>query len=137
MSKNFSLREFLVSDTASREGIDNTPSLEVVSHLEELADFLQGLRDAWGKPIRVTSGYRCPELNKAVGGVKNSAHLFGYGADIVSDDFSDFTKFALAWIKSKDFDQFLIEKSGSTRWLHISIRNSNGEQRHQIKSIEL
>lgn len=138
MSKNFSLAEMVASDTARRKGIDNTPSFEVVSHLEEFCDnLLQPLRDAWGKPINVTSGYRCPELNKAVGGVKNSAHLVGYGADLVSENFSAFTKFVLDWIKDKDFDQCLIEQSGSTRWLHIGYKNQNGEQRHQIKNIVL
>lgn len=141
MSKNFSLAELVASDTARRRGIDNTPSFEVVSHLEELCDnLLQPLRDAWGAPISVTSGFRCHKLNQAVGGVATSAHLMGYAADLQISDmkkFDEFVKFVVGWIKDKSFDQCLIERSGSTRWLHIGYKNQNGEQRHQIKNIVL
>jgi zinc D-Ala-D-Ala carboxypeptidase len=139
MSKNFSLAEMVASDTARRKGIDNTPSLEVVSHLDEFCDnLLQPLRDAWGAPINVTSGYRCHKLNQVVGGVATSAHLRGYAADLQISNmkkFDEFVKFVVDWIKDKPFDQCLIEKSGSTRWLHIGYKNSKDEQRRQIKDI--
>lgn len=141
MSKNFSLAEMVAGDTARRKGIDNIPSFEVVSHLAEFCDnLLQPLRDAWGKPINVTSGYRCQKLNQIVGGVATSAHLRGYAADLQISNmkmFDEFVKFVVNWIKDKDFDQCLIEQSGNTRWLHIGYKNQNGEQRHQIKNIVL
>lgn len=137
MSRNFSLREMTASATAERDGIDNTPSLEVVGHINELCDnLLQPLRDAWGKPIRVTSGYRCPELNSKVGGSRTSAHLIGYAADLQADNYGDFVRFAVAWLKGRDFDQCLIERGGGAEWLHIGYKDGKGRQRRQIKNIE-
>ena len=70
MGKYFSIEELCKSDTATEKGIDNTPSSEVVEKLNMLIDnVLDPLREAYGKPIYVNSGYRCPALNKAVGGV--------------------------------------------------------------------
>ena len=91
MFQNFELYEFIKSETAEKLRIDNTPTFEVVAHLIEVCEaFLQPLRNAWGKPITITSGYRCPALNKAVGGAYNSAHLEGYGVDFISEDFDKF-----------------------------------------------
>ena len=73
ITKNFTLSELVASDTATRMGIDNSPDEEVVKKLRLLAtSILQPLRDRYGKPITVTSGYRCSKLNKAVGGVSTS-----------------------------------------------------------------
>ena len=81
--KHFKKEEFTYSITAQHLGIDNTPSKEVVTNLERLVSrVLDPLREAWGSPIIVTSGYRCPELNARVGGVKTSYHLRGMAADI-------------------------------------------------------
>ena len=83
MATYFTLAELLKSNTAKQNGIDNTPTFEVVRHLEELTEkILDPLRAAWGKPIRVKSGYRCPRLNAAVGGSKTSVHMIGYAADL-------------------------------------------------------
>ena len=79
----FTLEEFTYSITAQHLGIDNTPSGEAVKNLERLVSrVLDPLREAWGSPIIVTSGYRCEELNARVGGVKTSYHLRGMAADI-------------------------------------------------------
>lgn len=73
ITKNFTLSELVASDTATRMGIDNSPDEEVEKKLRLLAtSILQPLRDRYGKPITVTSGYRCSKLNKAVGGVSTS-----------------------------------------------------------------
>ncbi len=81
--KHFKIEEFTYSITAQHLGIDNTPSKEAVTNLELLVSrVLDPLREAWGSPIIVTSGYRCEELNKRVGGVKTSYHLRGMAADI-------------------------------------------------------
>ena len=81
--KHFKIEEFTYSITAQHLGIDNTPSGEAVKNLERLVSrVLDPLREAWGSPIIVTSGYRCPELNARVGGVKTSYHLRGMAADI-------------------------------------------------------
>ena len=81
--KYFKKEEFTQSATAVLLGIDNTPSKEHVANLERLvAHVLDPVREAWGSPIIVSSGYRCPELNARVGGVKTSYHLHGMAADI-------------------------------------------------------
>ena len=81
--KHFKIEEFTYSITAQHLGIDNTPSKEAVTNLERLVSrVLDPLREAWGSPIIVTSGYRCEELNKRVGGARTSYHLRGMAADI-------------------------------------------------------
>lgn len=139
---NFTLQELLESDTARRKGIANYPSFEVVENLAELCrNFLQPLRDAWGSGIHVNSGYRCPELNKAVGGVETSVHMKGWAADLVPSNgrFEDFVKFVLAWVADRrcPFDQLIIESQGGSRWLHVGLRDNYGHQRHQIKVIDM
>lgn len=144
MSKYFQLKEFVVSNTAKQMGIDNTPSFEVVDHLQELVStILDPLRRDWGSPIKVTSGYRCPALNKAVGGSSNSAHKCGYAADIqpVNGELDKFINFCKDWFKShKDilsWDQVILEKSVYTQWVHIGLKDNKGRQRKQIFNITL
>lgn len=80
---NFTISELVKSPTADRLKIDNNPSGVIIMRLTELIrTILQPIRDAYGKPIYVSSGYRCPKLNKAVGGVPTSQHLRGEAADI-------------------------------------------------------
>ena len=119
--KYFTLDELIHSDTADRLGIDNSPTSEAISNLNDLVtNVLDNLRDGWGRPIIVTSGYRCKELNAAVGGARNSQHLKGQAADIVSDDFEAFRRFVRRWCKDNDFDQCIFEHSGCKGWIHIS-----------------
>lgn len=81
--KYFTINELTRSATAARLGIDNSPTPAVKKNLEKLInEVLDPLREAWGAPIIVTSGYRCPKLNKAVGGAKTSQHVLGQAADI-------------------------------------------------------
>ena len=83
LTTNFTLEELYASPTAQRRHIDNTPTIVVQQNLKMLAEnVLQPIRDTYGYPIIVNSGYRCAELNKAVGGVRNSQHLTGCAADI-------------------------------------------------------
>ena len=139
---NFALSEFIKSDTATQRGIDNTPDFDEVGNLEELiGTILQPLREAWGKPLIISSGYRCEELNKSVGGVMNSAHLYGNAADVQvasSKDFDEFVEFAEDWLRKNKvkFDQSIRESSKDVYWWHIGLRNSKGEQRMQFKAIK-
>ena len=83
--KYFSVEELCASATALREGIDNRPSKCAYHLLHVLIDqLLDPIREAWGKPIIVSSGYRCKELNTLIGGVKNSHHMLGCAADITA-----------------------------------------------------
>ena len=81
--KYFTLKEFSHSDTAVSLGIDNTIPEECVRNIEHLVRYvLDPVRKQWGLPIRVTSGYRCPELNEEVCGVEDSYHMEGCAVDI-------------------------------------------------------
>lgn len=130
----FSLEELLTSSTARQKSIENLPSFEVVEHLVELGVFLDGLREAWGGPITVTSGFRNKDLNKAVGGVESSVHTLGYAADIVpaNGKFKEFAKFVENWAKDKAFDQLIIERSKKSRWVHVGLFNNRGQQRRMV-----
>lgn len=132
--KYFTLEEMTASPTAKRKGINNTPSEKVITALSKLVkNVLDPLREAWGAPIVVTSGYRSPKLNATVGGAKYSAHLYGYAADIrtISDRPSDNKRLRdLFILLNLPFDQ-LIDEHGCD-WLHISYK-SNGN-RHQLLS---
>ena len=84
--KYFSISELTHSDTAVSQRIDNTPTAAAVPLMVELIDrVLDPIREHWGLPIRVTSGYRCPELNEEVGGVEDSWHMDGCAADITAN----------------------------------------------------
>ena len=139
--KYFTLSELIQSNTARILGIANTPSEKDAKHLVELVDdFLDPLRIAWGKPIIVTSGFRCKALNTAIGGSKTSVHQIGYAVDIVPKrgDFDKFVEFVVNWVEENNvpFDQILIETNAKgSRWLHIGLRNNKGEQRRQIKTL--
>lgn len=137
LTRYFTLWEFIKSDTAERKGINNFPSFEVAYHLRLLTQrILDPMREAWGGPLEVTSGYRCAKLNKAVGGVSNSAHLEGWAADIRPTDKRRTAKFILwaaGWLQDNgiDFDQAIDEQVGGERWLHIALYSNDGRQRHQ------
>ena len=135
MKNYFELNEFIYSDTAIKNKIDNTPSFEVVQHLQQLRDeLLNDLREKWGSAIKVTSGYRCAKLNLLVGGVSNSGHLYGYAADIVpvNGNFNIFCQFIKAWANDKMFDQIIIEQVKGKKWIHISLYNDKKQQRRQV-----
>jgi len=135
---HFALKELIASDTATKKKIDNSPSFEVLEHLSELTEkILEPLRVAWGGPIKVTSGYRCEKLNKAVGGVASSIHMKGWAADLQPSNgkIDDFIAFTRKWLYNTNtrFDQLLDERSGKTRWMHIALYSNTGSQRGEVK----
>ena len=134
--KYFTLDELIHSDTADRLCIDNTPDDDAIDNLDRLVTrVLDKLRDGWGRPIIVTSGYRCKELNAAVGGARNSQHLRGRAADIISDDFEEFRRFVRRWCKDNEFDQCIFEHSGGREWIHISY--VEGRNRRQVLDLNV
>lgn len=120
MGKYFTLQELVRSDTARMKGIDNTPDNQVKMKLEALvANVLDPIREMWGKPIMVNSGYRCPELNKKVGGKPTSQHLKGEAADITTGS-KDGNRKLFYMIGNSDIpiDQMIDESDYS--WIHVS-----------------
>lgn len=120
MAKYFTIGELCKSDVAVDKRIENTPDHETIERLNALMEeCLDKVRALWGKPIGVNSGYRCYELNKAVGGAKNSQHLRGEAADITTGSKENNRKlFDMIVASDIPYDQ-LIDESGY-RWLHIS-----------------
>lgn len=135
----FTLEELLTSSTARQKSIENLPSWMIVEHLNELACFLDGVREAWGSAINVTSGYRCPKLNSAVNGAQRSAHLVGFASDIVPANgrMDEFEKFLKDYLKDKQFDECLWESRGKSRWVHLAICSVDGKQRRKMFQIAL
>ena len=134
ISKNFTLEEFTASDTAKAKGISNIPSTQQVANLCALVHHvLQPLRNAMGQEIKIGSGYRCPKLNAAVGGVSNSQHLNGEAADLCIDGDKLKGKRWFDWIKAHVvFDQLIMEHNAKgSYWVHVSYR-ADGKNRKQV-----
>jgi zinc D-Ala-D-Ala carboxypeptidase len=119
LSPNFTLEEFLVSQTAARHGIDMTPPQEVIDNLRRLCEkVLQPLRERAGSPVIISSGYRPRVLNDIIGGSKTSAHPFGRAADVRVIDMTPLETCELIVDMGLEFDQ-LIHEFG--RWVHVGI----------------
>lgn len=119
--------ELTRSATAKRLGIDNAPTAQARGNLEDLVRYvLDPLREAWGKPIIVTSGYRCPRLNAAVGGARASQHMQGMAADIrtVSDTREDNMALLRCLLRADlPFDKLIaeyVDGEGRPDWIHVS-----------------
>ncbi len=126
--KHFTLKELTRSATAQKVGIRNIPNPEAVENLTALVDnVFDILRHAWGRPIIVTSGYRCAPLNAAVGGAPRSHHTRDEAADITAGSPSDNRLlFGLAQSLGLPFDQLIDE--ANYKWLHISYSRSGGRR---------
>ena len=122
--KYFTISELTASATAQREGIDNRPPKCAYHLLHVLVDqLLDPIREAWGEPIVVSSGYRCKELNALVGGAQHSHHLLGCAADLIAGSKADHQRlFQLIQQMQQEgrikFTQLIAEDN--YRWLHIS-----------------
>ena len=124
LSENFSLAEMTKSQTATRKGIDNKPSTEHVENLIHLAEtVLQPVRDHFGKPVAISSGYRSPALCEAIGSSAKSQHAKGEAADF---EIPGVDNMQLAtWInKNTNFDQLILEYyepgDPNSGWVHCS-----------------
>ena len=128
--KYFTINELCKSNTAKQYKINNIPSEEVEKNLILLVEnVLDPLREAWGRPIIVNSGYRSAELNSKIGGAKSSQHLTGCAVDIqtVSDSKEDNKKlFELVQSLKLPFDQLIDESNYS--WIHVSYSDRHRRQ---------
>ncbi len=131
LSENFTLSEMLVSGAAHRFKIYEqfTPSEAVKLNLKALCEnVLQPLRDEVKRPIYVSSGYRCPKVNKAIGGARTSQHIKGEAADIQIAGITTDEICRIVLELGIEFDQ-MIEEYGS--WVHISFKRT-GTNRNQV-----
>ena len=128
LSQYFKLEEFEYSDTAKAKGINNTIPKDLIPNVIRLHDnVLYPLRKLVGCPVRITSGYRCAELNKAVGGASNSKHANGQAADIDVVNQSNMAIFN--WIrKNCEFDQLILENVNGVEWVHVSYNFENNRK---------
>ncbi|MDP2026461.1 D-Ala-D-Ala carboxypeptidase family metallohydrolase [Sulfuriferula sp.] len=117
LTPNFSLEELVKSDTALRRGIDNTPDGIVSGNLREYtAPGLEQVRALLGHAVRISSGYRCPQLNRVIGGSATSAHVHGLAADFTAPEYGTPSQIARAIAASDiQFDQLIMEGT----WIHI------------------
>lgn len=125
---NFTIMELVKSNIAKKNKIDNTPDSQSLKYMLELIKYcLQPIRDKLGKPMIITSGYRCKELNKKVGGVSTSQHCKGQAVDFYVKDMT--IQQVVDFIKKSgvEFDQLINEYN---KWVHISF--VKGRNRKQV-----
>lgn len=121
ISEHFTLEEMTFSQTAARDGIDNRPGEREIAALQELCShILQPLRSALEQPLTVTSGYRSPRLNRAIGGAGTSQHMEGRAADLVCFNMSAKRLFKSVLELKLPFDQLIYEGGKQSIWVHVS-----------------
>ncbi len=136
LSNHFTFGELIRSDTADRNGIDNTPPDEIIPKLKRLCDeILEPVRLHFGRPFRPNSGYRSPELNRMIGGSATSQHCLGEAVDI---EVAGVSNYDLAlWIKDNlQYDQLILEcyRQGepSSGWVHVSLKENATDNRSKV-----
>lgn len=118
LTPHFTLDELTASQAAARLGLDNTPPAEMVAALKRTAQLLEEVRTLLGKPVLVSSGYRSPAVNRAVGGAANSAHMLGCAADFSCPSFGSPLDICREIVRSNiAFDQLIHEFRA---WVHIA-----------------
>jgi hypothetical protein len=130
MKLYFKMSELIYSDTAIKHNINNMPDINALDCLLYLiVCVLQPLREKLGKPIKITSGYRCPQVNELVGGAKDSQHPKGQAGDITALGMS--AKELYEFIKNSGikYDQLILEPS----WVHVSYNHGKNRMQNLIK----
>lgn len=124
----FKVEEFIHSETAEKLGIDNTPTdNEIIENIQYTMEYLNKVREEFGEPIYVNSGYRCKALNEAVGGSKNSYHMTGLAVDLRwNPKLFDFM------MSNCHFDKLIREKSKKTFWIHVQLKRNPEEEQNKI-----
>ena len=141
LSEHFGLAELC----KTRTGIENVPNQEQVNNLKRLCGWLEQLRRRWNNlygegddPIIINSGFRSPEVNKAVGGVPTSNHLTGCAVDIRCIGMEQALRYAailldISDMSREDFDELLIEQKRSVIWIHFAVRPSGNRRRTSLE----
>jgi hypothetical protein len=130
LTDHFTLAEMVASQTAARHGIDNTPPPAIIANLQRTAQMLERVRVVLGsKPILISSGYRSPTLNAAVGGVSTSAHTQGLAADFICPGFGSPIEICRKlMVSGLDFDQLIQEGT----WVHIGLAADGKRPRREL-----
>jgi zinc D-Ala-D-Ala carboxypeptidase len=132
IGSNFWLSEFLRSDLAVRRGLENMPHAEQLANITNiLGPGMQRVRDTLGAPVQITSGYRSPDINAAVGGSRSSQHTQGLAADFVCPQFGPSRAVAKYLSQRWDevrYDQLIYEGS----WCHISFAGVGARERSEV-----
>ena len=139
LSKNFTMAEFIKSDTATKLGIDNTPEGEHLENAKELFEnVVQKVRDHFG-PTVINSGYRSPELNEAVRGSKTSQHCHGQAADIEVPGVAN-AEVAQWIVDNCDFDQVILEfytpGIPDSGWVHVTYKNPEDNRKSVLTAMK-
>ena len=139
LSQHFTLGELCKTSAKTADG--NIPSHVHIENLKRLCGWLEMLRDEWNRrygegndPIIINSGYRSPQVNKAVGGVATSNHLTGCAADIRVAGLEQLLRYAVILLdvsdeSGEDFDELLLERRGAVMWLHLAVRPSGNRRK--------
>lgn len=136
MGKYFDIKELCHSNTAKQKKIDNTPTREIEDNLNTLIDsILDPVRERYGSPIRVSSGFRSKALNKAVNGANNSQHLFGEAADLIPYDLDVKALYDLCldMIEREEISVGQLINEYNFSWVHVSLPTEN----HRNEIIEI
>lgn len=135
LTEHFSLEEFERSTTAIRLGIDNSIPAPAIDKIKNLCQqVLEPLRMKVNEPVIITSGYRCPALNKIVGGSITSQHLKGEACDIYLSDLLKLKQW-FTLLMDGEFDQLILERASKTSshyWIHVSCQSDISKNRHQV-----
>lgn len=125
---NFTISELIYSDTATQHNINNMPEINDLDNMLKLIHYcLQPIRDKLGKPMIITSGYRCPILNKLIGGAANSQHCKGQAVDFTIQGMTPVQIVFKISTMGVEYDQLINEYD---QWVHISF--NKGKNRRQI-----
>jgi L-asparaginase II len=142
LTEHFTLAEFTASDTADKLGIDNALDADIFDELHGLAELMEDVRARLGDdPIFITSGYRCVDLNAAVGGAADSAHLYGRAADFVCPKFGTPLEICRALeplLEELGIDQLIYEcgtDSPGDEWVHLGLALPGDQPRCQALTI--
>ena len=132
LTPSFWLSEFLRSDTATRKGLDNTPSATELANIRNiLAPGMQQVRDLLCMPVQITSGYRSPEVNRAVGGASASQHVLGLAADFVCPQVGsprNVVEYLLQHNANLQFEQLIYEGG----WVHIGFPPAGQRAKREV-----
>lgn len=133
LSKNFTLEEMTVSEYADRNNLSNKPNDEILGEMKRLAEFLEKVRTIFDRPIHINSAFRSQEVNKAIGGQKNSQHCKGQAADIRIAGFTPDQIVRNIIASGLEYDQVIREFNS---WVHLSIPAKNAKARKMALIID-